>query len=107
MEQGNPVGKYIVRLKENLYLSMEDLPQKQQQLLRGLAFGDKSLLTSYDSNVLSQTGIAHVFAVSGLHIGFVIAFVMAILNLLKRKFRLPKFAQLFLVAVFTLFYAAM
>ena len=107
MEQVNPATKYIDKLKQKIYFQMEELPEKQRQLLCGLAFGDKTLMTNYDSNVLSQTGIAHVFAVSGLHVGFVIAFVMALINLINLKFRLPKILQLALVSVFTLFYAMM
>lgn len=107
LENVNPFVGYVEKLKEKLYFQMEELPEKQRQLLKGLAFGDKTLLSGHDSNILSQTGVAHVFAVSGLHVGFVIAFALGIINLLKRRLRLPKLFQLGLTALFTLFYALM
>lgn len=59
-------------MRERLWQYMTVLPQEQNALLRGIGFGDTSLLTNGQSGVLAQTGIMHVFAVSGLHIGYVV-----------------------------------
>ncbi len=107
LQKAHPIRAWVEQWKEHLYLQMEQLPEKQQHLLKGLAFGDKTLFSSYDTNVLSQTGVAHVFAVSGMHMVFVIGFVLGALRLLGRKIRLPKWLQFGLVALFTLLYAMM
>jgi competence protein ComEC len=107
LEQVNPFIRAVSNVKDNLYLQMESLPDQQQKILKGLAFGDKTLLSGYDSSILSKTGVAHVFAVSGLHMGFVIAFVMIIIKLLSSKIKIPRVIQLAAVILCTLFYAAM
>lgn len=93
-------------IREKIYLQTEDLPEKQRQLLKGLAFGDKSTITGSDSNMIAKTGVAHVFAVSGMHIGFVLAFVLGILNFLNRFMQIPKWFKLFAVVFLTVLYAS-
>lgn len=100
------VFKLVDGTREKIYFQIAQLPEKQRQLLRGLAFGDKGNMTGRDRNILSQTGVAHVFAVSGLHLGFVIGFVLALLKLLCLVVRVPKILQLAVVMAATLFYAA-
>lgn len=107
LEDVHPLLAWVEQWKDHLYRQMEQLPEKQQHLLKGLAFGDKTLFSAYDTNVLSQTGVAHVFAVSGMHMVFVIGFVLGALHLLRRKFVLPKWLQLGLVSLFTVLYAMM
>ena len=102
----NFFAKMVENTREHLYLQMENLPEKQSQLLKGLAFGDKTTMTGYDRNIISQTGVAHVFAVSGLHIGFVIACVLGACKFIGRRLKLPKWLKLTAVVLLTVFYAA-
>ncbi|MDR1457158.1 MAG: ComEC/Rec2 family competence protein [Puniceicoccales bacterium] len=37
----------------------------------GMLLGDRSAMTAYEKSVYSRTGIAHLFAISGLHIGII------------------------------------
>jgi competence protein ComEC len=37
----------------------------------GMLLGDRSAMNAYEKNVYSRTGIAHLFAISGLHIGVI------------------------------------
>lgn len=50
-----------------------------------LLLGDKSALSYSDSEVIRGIGMSHVFAVSGLHVGFMTAIVIFILKKLKAK----------------------
>ena len=69
-------------LKDNLSL-------ESYQLTQGLLFGNKAALDD-DFYALSQKmGIAHVFAVSGLHVGLVISFVLLLFPTISRDLNLP------------------
>lgn len=57
-----------VRMRD---LLEEHLPREEQGLLRGVVFGDKSGLTPEIFEAYQVTGMGHLLAVSGLHIGFV------------------------------------
>lgn len=58
------------------------LPAHQKHMVLALLFGEKANLDE-DFYALSQKmGIAHVFAVSGLHVGFLLTFLMGIFRLL-------------------------
>lgn len=50
--------------------STEVLGYNSNMIINGLTLGDKSLFTSEISSDISKIGISHVFAVSGMHIGF-------------------------------------
>jgi ComEC/Rec2-related protein len=40
-------------------------------IYHGMLLGDRSTMTAYEKNTYSRTGIAHLFAISGLHIGII------------------------------------
>lgn len=54
-------------------------------LLRGLATGDRTAISARQWEVLRQTGTAHLMAISGLHIGLVAGFGLAVAGLLRRR----------------------
>jgi len=54
-------------------------------IVTAMMFGDTSGLNWYIKDNVSYAGIAHVFAVSGLHVGFVSALIMLLLKLLRIK----------------------
>lgn len=71
------------KIRERLFQTMAILPPEQQALLRGIGFGDTSMLTNGQSGILAQSGIMHIFAVSGLHIGYVVLLGGWLLTLLR------------------------
>ncbi len=87
----------ILTLRQRMQALLEhNLQPEEQGILRGLVFGDKSGLTPEIFEAYQATGMGHLLAVSGLHIGFV-AFVFywtgnRLLFFLFWKFR-PEWAQ--------------
>ena len=59
---------------------------KHQGALLALVFADKSLMTVVEKEKIQTLGIAHLFAISGLHIGLMFAFSFTIFNFLIKSF---------------------
>ncbi len=88
-------------LRARLFAAMEPLPERQKALLKGIGFGERGFLTNGQSGVLSQTGIIHIFAVSGLHISY----VAMLGGLMLRRLKLPFWLHLTLVSALIGFFA--
>ena len=54
-------------------------------LIAATLFGDVSDLNEDFYNVSQQFGIIHIFSVSGLHVSFILAFVLVLARLLRRQ----------------------
>lgn len=61
---------------------------------KAMILGDKSLLTPEQKLAFADTGTMHVFAISGLHIGFAAAVLFGALSLLRVDWRVQPFAAL-------------
>ncbi len=61
---------------------------------RAMILGDKSLLTKEQKQSYMDTGTMHVFAISGLHIGFAAASIFFVLSLLRLNWRIMPFVAL-------------
>ena len=72
-----PLRRHIARTIDRT------LDADQAALLRGLLIGDRNELSPALGDSFSKTGIFHVLAVSGLHVGLVILFTMALLRFLR------------------------
>ncbi|MBI3582774.1 MAG: DNA internalization-related competence protein ComEC/Rec2 [Nitrospinae bacterium] len=63
---------YIYKSKERLSLFIEkNAPPEESSILKTMVFGERSAISKEMRNIFSSTGIAHLLAVSGLHVGFV------------------------------------
>lgn len=92
------------KTKEKIYDGIDRYIEKQNAgVMKSLLFGDKSQLDISDKEMINGIGLAHIFAVSGLHIGF----IAGILLLLFRKFKLNHFLSLGIVVGILLFYGGM
>jgi len=73
-----------ISLRAQLYLNTlfatHDL--KNQGALLALTFADKSLMRVENKELINHLGIAHLFAISGLHIGLMFAFTFTLFNLI-------------------------
>lgn len=101
-ELGNPLIRLALAAKgKAIKVFSLALTQREAGILQALLFGDKEQLEENDIAVFKDLGVMHVFATSGLHVSFVILFLMAIAGLLG----LSKKQAVYLGLVGLFFYA--
>jgi len=72
--QGDSALQWLYSLRENLSLSLSRaLPEPQGSLAQGLLLGIKGNIPHEVQQAFSRTGTAHLLAISGLHLGIIIA----------------------------------
>lgn len=101
--RGHGFIKAVVKIKTKMDLVLANLPSRQRAFIEGMLFGNKGDLTFSQRNVLSQTGLMDAFAVSGVHVGYVVLFTLYFAQI----FRLNKWGRLIAVALTVVFYAAL
>ena len=74
--------KFKDRVKQNLQIG---LTNENAEIAYSALFGDKDLLSESQYSNYKLAGIAHLLAVSGLHVGIVFAILNLILGLMKIK----------------------
>jgi competence protein ComEC len=79
----------------------ENLSKDHAALLKGVLFGEKEL-DNQIRDTFVDSGIAHILAVSGLHVGFLISFVFYITKLFKASNSI-RFTIMTLVLIFYIF----
>lgn len=89
------------RLQETVELGMDKTPAA---VMNAVLFGDRSGIEHGLYDNIRMGGIAHIFAVSGLHVGAFFAFCLLLFNKTGLR-RFPKPIRFFSVAVILLFYA--
>ncbi len=72
-------------------------------VIKGITLGEEYELSDQSYQAFKDTGIAHVLAVSGLHVGLIILILLMLLKLL----RVRSIAQWWIVLVILLFYCMM
>lgn len=101
--QGHLFMKAVIKIKEKMDLVLNRLPPQQKTFIGGMLFGTKGDLTFSERNILSQTGLMDAFAVSGVHVGYVILFTLYFAQMLKFN----KWGRLIFVTLAVVFYAAL
>ena len=76
----NLLQKFKVSLKESLN---RGLTNENADIAYSVIVGDKSELDMELTNTFSFAGISHILAVSGLHVGFLVAVITFLLNLCR------------------------
>lgn len=84
------VGRDTLRMREKvrnrLSISFEQVFNRDQQgIAEALMFGDKRYLDTVDSEEIRVASLSHIFAVSGLHVGFLSAIILWIFKKLRIK----------------------
>jgi competence protein ComEC len=70
------IADRLLRMRAGLIVHLERLnPNRPGKLLRALLLGDKSGLDEELRLTLSRSGLAHLFSVSGMHLGLVAGFL--------------------------------
>ena len=95
----DPVGLDAVRerIHDTLYNYMSP---KYASLAYSVLIGDRTGLDDEIENNLKATGVAHIIAVSGLHVGFVVTLMALVLKLCRIKRGYLKFLITSIVLVF-------
>ena len=78
------------------------MPEPDSGIYKAMLLGDKTDMDAGVKNLYQESGIAHILAVSGLHISLIGA---GIYHLLRERLRLPGLASFFVSACFTFLYA--
>jgi len=85
-DRGNPVTALSLRLRERferaLRLGLEDEPDAAGTLA-GMVIGARSEIPTETYEQFQRTGVFHVFAINGLHVGLVTAAVVIFLRLVR------------------------
>ena len=100
---GNPFLRFTSRISANLSTAFDLLPGNQGALLQGVFLGDKTGLENDEKNILIEAGIIHAFAVSGLHVGYLLAFVLLLIG----KSRKRRWLRLALGSFLLIFYLSL
>ncbi|MDW7675048.1 MAG: DNA internalization-related competence protein ComEC/Rec2 [Bacillota bacterium] len=79
------------------------LPGREGAVLAAMTFGYRDGLRETDIDLFTKTGLMHLFAVSGLHMGFVLVFGLW----LSQAFRINKLVTFFSIVLLLSFYAAL
>ena len=74
-------------LRQQMQASLGDA--RYAGLIVALALGDQSKIAYSDRQVLNRSGIAHLVAISGLHIGWVVALVVGVTTWFWRRLMWP------------------
>lgn len=88
--QGFPLLEWLYSLRSDISQTLaEVLPQPQASLAQGIVLGIRSNIPDEVKEAFSQTGTAHLLAISGLHLSIVAGLVLAIgTRLLGRRYYL-------------------
>ena len=85
-DRGNPVIAMSLRLsrylERSLRLGLEDEP-KLAGALAGMVIGERSEIPTETYKDFQRTGVFHVFAINGLHVGLVTGIVLIVLRLVR------------------------
>ncbi len=98
---------WLTKAQKAAHKAMDNnIPQPHNQLAKALLIGyreevDKDLLTTY-----SQTGVVHVIAVSGMHLGLIFLILQRILIFPESRFPVSKWIKFGLVLSFIWFFSA-
>lgn len=91
-------------VRERVFHDLSALPDIQQALIKGIAFGETGMLSERQNSILQQTGIMHIFAVSGLHIGYVVFLGGTVMEFLRRRLGFPLWLGPLAVGALVLFF---
>jgi len=86
------------KIKENLDLG---LTSENSDIAYSALFGDKDLLSTKQYDAYKLSGVAHLLAVSGLHVGIVVA----ILNKLFKMIKVKGWWKFFIIGIFLFLYS--
>lgn len=88
------------KIKNFVYEKLESSGAEHYEIGYAMLFGDTSYIESNELNIMRSAGIAHLLAVSGLHISVIVVF----LNFVFRKLRVSRLICFIVVSAALIFY---
>ena len=102
-----PFLKLLYKLRRKVSFNLESLyPKDQSAFLKSLFLGEKSALSKEEKSLYQEAGIAHILAVSGLHLSLVGGTCFALLRLLRMELSHASILSSFFIFSFALFTGA-
>ena len=84
--EGTSLRSLTQQLAKKAKATIDELfPARTAAFMRSLLMGDKSALSAADSSALSEAGLFHITAVSGLHCGFLLLLVTWLFRAVNRR----------------------
>ncbi len=81
-------SRFLYSLRENLSSQIRKmLPPEAASFLTGILLGEKEGISREVKSDFQNSGVAHVLAISGLHVGFVVIIIHILLSFLPIGFR--------------------
>lgn len=99
------ITNYIIKRNNNFFYKIKDYfykrveKQENKDYLKIFILGDKGLISSDDYQMFQENGVAHLLAISGMHIGV----FLKILDFLLQKFK--EKPKMIIISTILLFYA--
>ncbi len=78
--KGNPVLEFGYRMRERLFQFIDRQIPRYSGLMKALLFGERGYLKEEIEAQFRDAGVAHVLAVSGLHLGIILGLFLLILR---------------------------
>lgn len=90
-----PLREYILKI------SGRYLPQPTRGVVQAMMLGQRQNLERGVVQDFRRTGIVHILAISGLHVGFILLILLLFFGFLRFPFKAKIFASLFFLLLFT------
>ncbi len=82
----NPIRRYLSQMRRQCLKGLDGLLSRSTRgVVKGIALGDTSGLSSADKRALADTGVIHILSPSGLHVSIVFGFMWITLGLISRS----------------------
>ena len=103
--KGNPVYQYIIEPVRGFIRQILERCNSEDisSLLSALILGERQNLDQSTVTNFTLSGVVHVLAISGLHVGFLLIFITIVLQL----FRIPYRSRFIILLVFLFLYLAL
>lgn len=101
----NYLQKNSIKFKEKTGYIFDKIISKKRNasIVKAMVLGDTKYITDNDKNIFREAGLAHILAVSGLHIGIIGGAVAFLLKALKLKLNLQVLITLFILWIYGYF----
>lgn len=83
-----PIISSLLKLRKELSQNMFYYSGGKVRMAQALIFGDKTFLKDKTKDEYTISGLAHLLAMSGMHVGIIVAIFMTVLYFINTKFRM-------------------